>query len=69
MNMGQAELFLAQAEAAEAAAAATPLENVRERNLRSAAAWRDMAERALKTNSLRGEREAAALARAAAQTG
>jgi hypothetical protein len=28
-----------------------------------------MAERALKTNSLRGEREAAALARAAAQTG
>lgn len=54
--MSQADQFIAQAEAAEAAAAATSLDNVRERNLRSAAAWRQMADRAERSDKLRAER-------------
>jgi hypothetical protein len=56
--MSQAEQFLAQAEAAEAAAETTTLDNVRERNLRSAAAWRQMADRAERSDKLRAERTA-----------
>ena len=44
--MTQAEHYRAQAVAAEAAAAGTTLDNVRERNLRSAKAWHEMADRA-----------------------
>lgn len=58
--MSQAEHFLEQAQAAEIAAEAALLDNVRERNLRSAAAWRTMAERAARSERLRAEREAAA---------
>lgn len=57
--MSQAENYLAQARAAEIAAEAAQLDNVRERNLRSAAAWRQMAERAARSERLRAEREAA----------
>jgi hypothetical protein len=55
--------YLAQAEAAEVAANNAPLDNVRDRNLRSAAAWREMADRASRTDRLRAEREAATLER------
>jgi hypothetical protein len=51
------------AEAAEAAAETALLDNVRDRNLRSAAAWREMADRAQRTDRLRAEREAAVIAR------
>lgn len=44
--MSQVEQYRAQAIAAEAAAEGTKLENVRERNLRSAKAWHEMADRA-----------------------
>lgn len=44
--MTQAEQYRAQALAAEAEAAATALDNVRDRNLRSAKAWHAMADRA-----------------------
>ena len=47
------------AEAAQAAETAE-LDNVRERALRSEAAWRDMADRARKTEESRAKREAAA---------
>lgn len=57
--MSQAVFYRAQAKAAEAAAAATSLDNVRERCLRSAAAWNDMAMRTELTDRLRAERTAA----------
>lgn len=41
------EFFLARADEAASEAAATALPNVRDRALRSEAAWRDMATRAL----------------------
>jgi len=47
------------AEAAQAAETAE-LDNVRERALRSEAAWRDMADRARKTEESRAKREATA---------
>ena len=53
------ELFLARAEEARAQADAATLDNVRERCLRSEAAWRDMAERAAKTEKMRSDQEAA----------
>lgn len=56
----QAVHYRAQAEAAEAAAEAATLDNVRERCLRSAAAWHDMAARIELTDRLRAERTAAA---------
>lgn len=55
--------YIAQAEAAEAAATGAALDNVRERHLRSAVAWREMADRAQRTDQLRAEREAATLDR------
>lgn len=56
--MSQADHFIAQAVAAETAAGLAQLDNVRERNLRSAAAWREMAERAMTTDRLKAAREA-----------
>lgn len=47
------ETFLARAEQARADADATPLENVRERCLRSEAAWLDMAAKVQRTEQLR----------------
>lgn len=52
----QAEHFRAQAAAAEAAAEAATLDNVRERCLRSAAAWHEMAARIERTDRMRAER-------------
>jgi len=57
--MSQAEQFRAQALAAEAAAAAATLDNVRDRNLRSAKAWHEMADKAVRTDKLRAERSQA----------
>ena len=47
------ETFLARADQARADANETTLENVRERCLRSEEAWRDMAERVLRTEKMR----------------
>ena len=49
-----------RAEEAAQAAESAQLDNVRERALRSEAAWRDMAERARKTAVSRAKREEAA---------
>ena len=69
------EFYVQRAQAAEAAAEQTALVNVRERELRSAKAWRDMADRQLmieaervKADEVRAERreaerEAAEMAR------
>lgn len=54
--MSQAAHYRAQALAAEEAAEAATLDNVRERCLRAAAAWNDMATRAELTDRLRAER-------------
>jgi hypothetical protein len=56
----QAAQYRAQALAAEEAARAATLDNVRERCLRSAAAWNEMAARIELTDRLRAERTAAA---------
>ncbi len=56
--MSQSQIYRTQAEAAEAAAHAATLDNVRERCLRSAAAWHEMAERIELTDRLRAERMA-----------
>jgi len=65
------QFYAERAYAAEAAAEAAQLENVRERELRSAKAWREMADRQLKIDSERvrvdadrAERRAAELAAA-----
>lgn len=54
--MSQALFYRTQADAAEAAAAAATLDNVRDRCLRAAAAWNDMAARSELTDRLRAER-------------
>lgn len=46
-----------RAEAADREAEAAQLDNVRDRALRSAAAWRKMADQALKTEEARRKRE------------
>jgi len=56
----QASQYRAQALAAEEAADAATLDNVRDRCLRSAAAWHEMAARIELTDRLRAERIAAA---------
>jgi hypothetical protein len=56
--MSQSLFYRAQAEAAQAAADSATLDNVRERCLRSAAAWADMADRVEHTDRLRAERTA-----------
>ena len=55
----QAAHYRAQALAAEAAADAATLDNVRDRCLRSAAAWHEMAARIELTDRLRAERTGA----------
>jgi len=67
------EFYDERARAAEAAAGQATLLNVRERELRSAKAWREMADRALqieaervKADEMRAERRAAELAAAEA---
>ncbi len=54
--MSQADYFRAQALAAEATAEIATLDNVRERSLRSAKAWHEMADRAERSDRLRAER-------------
>jgi hypothetical protein len=54
----QASHYRAQALAAEEAADAATLDNVRDRCLRSAAAWHEMAARIELTDRLRAERTA-----------
>lgn len=58
-------LFHARAAAETAAAEAATLDNVRDRALRSAKAWTEMAVRAERTVTNRTEREAATAAKAA----
>ena len=65
------EFYDIRAKAAEEAAEGTTLVNVRERELRSAKAWRDMADRQMlidaervKAEEVRAERRAAELAAA-----
>lgn len=50
--------YLTRAAASRAEAQATSLENVRERSLRSAAVWEEMAANAELTETLRARREA-----------
>jgi hypothetical protein len=55
----QLQFYLARAEQARADADAATLDNVRDRCLRSEAAWNQLAERAAKTEQLRVAHEAA----------
>jgi hypothetical protein len=55
----QHQFFVDQAEQARRDADAATLDNVRERCLRSAAAWAEMARRASRTERMRAESEAA----------
>lgn len=55
--MSQSDHFRAQALAAEAAAETATLDNVRDRNLRSAQAWHEMADKAELVHQLRAARE------------
>jgi len=64
-NLTDRETYLARAAEAREAALSSPLENVRERCLRSAAAWSEMADRAERTERMRATL-AADKARAAA---
>ena len=56
--MTDRETFLARAAEARAAADAASLDNVRDRCLRSEAAWSEMAARAERTEKLRAAKEA-----------
>ena len=59
------DFYVARAAEARAEAAKAELFNVRERNLRAAAAWDAMANRALRTEQQRAEHEARKAAEAA----
>ena len=61
------EFYDRQAKSAEAEAAKAQLENVRDRELRSAAAWRSMADRQLLIDSERAKSEEVRAARRAAE--
>lgn len=63
------DFYLTQAEKCSAEAEASALTQVRDRNLRAAAAWQAMADKLLHTEQLRAEKEelAAAAHRAASQ--
>ncbi len=61
------EFYDRQAKSAQAEAEKAPLENVRERELRSAAAWRSMADRQLLIDSERAKSEEVRAARRAAE--
>jgi hypothetical protein len=54
----QHEFYLARAEEAKREADAATLDNVRQRCLRSEAAWRSMADRAERTEQMRARTEA-----------
>jgi hypothetical protein len=54
----QLEFYRARAEEARTEAAAATLDNVRDRCLRAAAAWEDMADRAARTDRMRARAEA-----------
>ena len=58
--MRDSDQFTAHADRCDAEAAAATLDNVRERSLRASATWRDMAERSLRMETARAEREARA---------
>ena len=60
------EFYLARASEARSAAESASLDNVRDRNLRAAAAWDEMAARAGRTDRMRAEAEAKKAAEAAA---
>ena len=53
------EFYVAQAEKCTAEAEASALTQVRDRNLRAAAAWQAMADKLLHTERLRAEKDAA----------
>lgn len=59
------EFYLARAAEARAEAEASNLENVRERHLRSATAWEEMANRVARTDRMRAETETRKAAEAA----
>lgn len=64
----QSDFYAARADEARADAEAATLQNVRERCLRAAAAWEDMAARASRTARMRERQEAEkAAARVAAE--
>ena len=52
------DFYLARADECAREAAGASLDNVRERNLRSEAAWRAMANQLLRAERMRAEREA-----------
>lgn len=54
----QLDFYRARAAEARADADAATLENVRQRCLRAAAAWEDMADRAARTDRMRARQEA-----------
>ena len=59
------DFYIAQAGKCTAEAEASPLTQVRDRNLRAAAAWQAMADKLLHSEKLRAEKEAAVAAPAA----
>lgn len=59
------EFYLAQAEKCTAEADASALTQVRDRNLRAAAAWQAMADKLLHTENLRAEKDRLAAAQVA----
>lgn len=59
------DFYIAQAGKCTAEAEASPLTQVRDRNLRAAAAWQAMADKLLHSEKLRAEKEAAVAAAAA----
>ena len=61
------EFYVARAEAAEQAAAGAQLVNVRDRELRRAKAWREMADRALQLDAERAKAEIVRAERRAAE--
>jgi hypothetical protein len=62
----QLDFYRARAAEARADAEAAVLENVRQRCLRAAAAWEDMADRAARTDRMRARQDAEKAAAAAA---
>ena len=62
----QLDFYRARAAEARADAEAASLENVRQRCLRAAAAWEDMADRAARTDRMRARQNAEKAAAAAA---
>ena len=59
------DFYLAQAEKCTAEAGTSQLTQVRDRNLRAAAAWQAMADKLLHSERLRAEKEARIVAEAA----